>query len=125
MLGAEFDKAMTVAKLKGARDRKSAEAGCRIEGRKGFAVTNPEAVALAKRLRRASPKTGERRSLRDISALLAEAGHLSADAGESQLGVSNALCGLGAGFSGGPQWSLRRHALQPVDGRPAAAATKA
>jgi DNA invertase Pin-like site-specific DNA recombinase len=74
---AEFDKAMTVAKLKGARDRKSAEAGRRIEGRKGFAVTNPEAVALAKRLRRASPKTGERRSLRDISALLAEAGHLN------------------------------------------------
>jgi hypothetical protein len=34
-------------------------------------------VALAKRLRRASPKTGERRSLRDISALLAEAGHLN------------------------------------------------
>jgi DNA invertase Pin-like site-specific DNA recombinase len=36
---AEFDKAMTVAKLKGARDRKSAEAGRRIEGRKGFSVT--------------------------------------------------------------------------------------
>src|SRR5687768_9023277 len=74
---AEFDKAITVAKLKGARDRKSVEAGRRIEGRKGFNVTHPEAVALAKRLRRASPKTGERRSLRDISALLAEAGHLN------------------------------------------------
>jgi hypothetical protein len=34
-------------------------------------------VALAKRLRWASPKTGERRSLRDISAMLAEAGHLN------------------------------------------------
>ena len=73
---AEFDKAMIVAKLRGARDRKSAEAGRRIEGRKGF-VTHPEAVALAKRLRRASPKTGERRSLRAISAMLAEARHLN------------------------------------------------
>ena len=43
----------------------------------GRASHHPEAVALAKRLRRASPKTGERRSLRDISALLAEAGHLN------------------------------------------------
>ena len=65
---------MTVAKLKG--DRKSAEAGRRIEGRNGFSVTHPEAVALAKRLRRASPETGARRSLRDISALLAAEGHL-------------------------------------------------
>ena len=32
---------------------------------------------LAKRLRRAGPKTGERRSLRAISAMLAEAGHLN------------------------------------------------
>jgi hypothetical protein len=63
---------MTIAKLKGAQDRKSVEAGRRIEGRKGLSITHPEAVALAKRLRRASPKTGERRSLRDISAILAE-----------------------------------------------------
>jgi hypothetical protein len=63
----------TVAKLKGARDRKSAEAGRRIEARKGFSVTHPEALAL----RRASSKTGERRSLRAISALLSEAGHLN------------------------------------------------
>lgn len=79
VLGAmgELDKAMTVAKLKGARDRKSAEAGRRIEGRKGFAETHPKAVALAKRLRRASPKTGERRSLREISKLLAEANCLN------------------------------------------------
>jgi DNA invertase Pin-like site-specific DNA recombinase len=31
----EFEKAMLVAKLKGARDRASAKAGKRIEGRKG------------------------------------------------------------------------------------------
>jgi hypothetical protein len=36
---------------------------------------NPEAVALAKKLRRASP--GKRRSLRRISAELAAAGHLN------------------------------------------------
>jgi hypothetical protein len=35
----------------------------------------PEAVRLAKKLRRANPKTGKRRSLRDISAELAKAGH--------------------------------------------------
>ena len=34
----------------------------------------PEAVALAKRLHRASPKTGKRMSLRKIAAALAEAG---------------------------------------------------
>ena len=34
-----------------------------------------EIVALAKRLRRANPKTGERLSFRQISARLAEAGH--------------------------------------------------
>lgn len=61
----------------GTRGRKSARAGRRVEGRKRFAITNPKAAALAKRLRRASPKTGERRSLRDISALLGEAGHLN------------------------------------------------
>jgi hypothetical protein len=36
-----------------------------------------EAVEMAKRLRRASPKTGERRSLRRISAELAAAGYLN------------------------------------------------
>ena len=37
----------------------------------------PEAVALAKRLHRASPKTGKRMSLRKIAAALTEAGHLN------------------------------------------------
>ena len=36
-----------------------------------------EAVALAKRLHRASPKTGKRMSLRKIAAALTEAGHLN------------------------------------------------
>jgi DNA invertase Pin-like site-specific DNA recombinase len=79
VLGAvsEFDKAMTVAKLKGARDRKRLATGKKVEGRKALHEINPEAVLLAKKLRRASPKTGERRSLRKIAAMLAGAGHLN------------------------------------------------
>jgi DNA invertase Pin-like site-specific DNA recombinase len=73
---AEFDKAMIVTKLRVARERKRAANG-KCEGRKSFAEAKPEVVALAKRLRRASPKTGERRSLRRISAELASAGHLN------------------------------------------------
>lgn len=71
---AQLEKARLVSKLKVARDRKSAVAGRRIEGRKGLAQTNPEAVKMAKRLHRASPKTGERMSLRKIAAALFEAG---------------------------------------------------
>ena len=46
ILGAvsEFEKANLVAKLRGARDRASAAAGRRIEGRKGYAETNPKLV---------------------------------------------------------------------------------
>ena len=55
---AQHEKARLVAKLKGARDRRSAEAGRRIEGRKGYAETKPELVRKAKRLARRSPKTG-------------------------------------------------------------------
>jgi hypothetical protein len=47
MLGAisEFDKAMTVARLRGARERKRRERG-KCEGRKSHAERNPELVAL-------------------------------------------------------------------------------
>jgi len=57
VLGAisEFDKAMTVAKLRGARERKRREAG-KCEGRKSHAERNPELVALAKRLHRQKPE---------------------------------------------------------------------
>jgi len=81
---AQFEKAALVAKLKGARDRKRRETG-KAEGRKhrierlgaDDAEKFAEAVAMAKRLRRASPKTGERRSLREIAAELEAAGHLN------------------------------------------------
>lgn len=72
---AEYEKARLVAKLKGARDRKSAAAGERVEGRKGYGETNPELVREAKRLARKNPKTGKARSLREIAAELAELGH--------------------------------------------------
>ena len=81
ILGAvsEFEKANLVAKLKGARDRKSAAEGQRIEGRKGYRETNPELVREAKRLARKNPKTGEVRSLREIAAALAELGHTTSN----------------------------------------------
>jgi len=77
VLGAisEFDKAMTVAKLRGARERKRRDAG-KCEGRKSHAERNPELVALAKRLHRQKPKGG-RMSLRAISAKLATQGFLN------------------------------------------------
>jgi len=67
----QFEKAMVVSKLKGARDRKSAEKGHRIEGRKPLAETKPEAVAKAKQLHK------EHYSLREIAAELAAEGHLN------------------------------------------------
>ena len=52
MAVAEFDKAMTVAKLKDARDRarRMSENDTR-EGRKSYEERNPQMVALAKHLR--------------------------------------------------------------------------
>jgi hypothetical protein len=70
---AEFDKAMTVAKLRGARDRKRKTHG-KCEGRNSLAEMHPAVVREAKRLGRASPKSGERRSLRKIAAELAKIG---------------------------------------------------
>jgi DNA invertase Pin-like site-specific DNA recombinase len=76
---AEFDKAMTVAKLRGARERKRREHG-KCEGRKGHYELRPAAVRMAKHLAQAS-RTGERRSLRRIAAEMAGMGYLN-DAGK-------------------------------------------
>jgi DNA invertase Pin-like site-specific DNA recombinase len=75
ILGAvsEFDKAMVVAKLKGARERKRVITGKKVEGRKSHAELRPELVALVRQLRRKRPKGGQR-SLREISAELAARG---------------------------------------------------
>jgi DNA invertase Pin-like site-specific DNA recombinase len=84
----QLEKTRLVKKLKAARDRKS-KAGKRVEGRKSRrerlrqAKGEPatarldEAVALARRLRRANPITHKRMSLRKISTELAAAGHLN------------------------------------------------
>ena len=77
VLGAisEFDKAMTVAKLRGARERKRRDTG-KCEGRKSHAELQPELVALVRQLRRRRPKGGQR-SLREISAELAVRGFIN------------------------------------------------
>lgn len=66
-----FDRRQTVEKLKAARDRKSAQLGRRIEGRKPVADAT---IQEAKRLYRRSPKTGKRRTLRKIAEALANKG---------------------------------------------------
>jgi DNA invertase Pin-like site-specific DNA recombinase len=73
---AQFEKASLVAKLKAARDRRRVRDG-KCEGRRSHIEINPELVALAKRLRRRNPKTGERKSLRAIAAELAKLGHVN------------------------------------------------
>jgi DNA invertase Pin-like site-specific DNA recombinase len=74
---AEFEKASLVLKLRGARDRRSAALGRRVEGRKGYGSTDPELVRQAKRLARRNPRTGEKRSLRAVAAELAGLGFLN------------------------------------------------
>lgn len=82
---AEFDKVMTVAKLRGARERMRKTGKVKMldgkrgkcEGRKALHETAPEAVLMAKRLRRASPLNGERMSLQRIAEHLAEAGYVN------------------------------------------------
>jgi hypothetical protein len=74
---AELDKAMTVAKLRGAaRERRRRQDGW-CEGAAPLHVRYPEAVRMAKRLHRANPVTGKRRSLRKISEELAAAGYVT------------------------------------------------
>jgi DNA invertase Pin-like site-specific DNA recombinase len=69
---AQLDKAMTVAKLRGARERKRRATG-KCEGRKSLAELRPDVVALARELRRWRPKP----TLRAIATELAARGHLA------------------------------------------------
>lgn len=72
----EFEKGLLVDKLRGARDRKSAAAGERIEGRKDWkALRNPVAIAAAREARTRGL------SLRQIAGELASRG-LCADSGK-------------------------------------------
>ena len=92
---AEFEKANLVAKLRGARDRKSAAAGGRIEGRKGYAETAPELVREARRLARKNPVTGKARSLRRIAEELAALGHKTEQGNPFSAGQVARLIGRG------------------------------
>jgi DNA invertase Pin-like site-specific DNA recombinase len=78
ILGAvsQFEKAMLVAKLRGARERKKREFG-KCGGRLNYAERSPEMVALARKLAR-YPVNGRKRSLRQIANELAKAGFLAA-----------------------------------------------
>ena len=67
---AQFDKAMTVAKLRGARERKRRKTGLKVEGRKSYAEANPKLVELTYQLSEQRPRL----SLREISASLASQG---------------------------------------------------
>jgi DNA invertase Pin-like site-specific DNA recombinase len=71
----QLEKTRLVKKLRAARERKRQSGDPRWTGRKPHAKKHPEVVAMAKRLRRASPVTGKRRSLRKIAVELAAAGH--------------------------------------------------
>ena len=82
---AEFQKDELVLKLRGARRRKreiNKKAGVittdgegKVEGRKSYQETNPELIKEAKRLARRNPKTGKKRSLREISTELEKLGY--------------------------------------------------
>jgi DNA invertase Pin-like site-specific DNA recombinase len=69
---AEFDKAMTVAKLKGARDRVRRRVG-KCEGRKSYAERDPGMIALAKEIK----GRGGRVSLREVAAELETNGYVT------------------------------------------------
>ena len=69
-MAGQFEKAMLVSKLRGARERKRAT-GVKVEGRKSHQEKRPEVVALAKQMQR------KHLSLREISAALFAAGHTS------------------------------------------------
>jgi DNA invertase Pin-like site-specific DNA recombinase len=67
---AQFEKAMVVSKLRGARERLRAANG-KCEGRKSHVELNPSLVREVHNLRRQSPRTGKRRSYREIARVLA------------------------------------------------------
>ena len=71
----QFEKAMLVAKLRGARERKKAVTG-KCGGRKSYVERDAATVALAKRLAR-YPVNGRKRSLREIAAELEAGGRVA------------------------------------------------
>lgn len=89
----QFEKASTVAKLRGARDRRRAAVG-KCEGRKSHAELRPEAVCLARKLRRKNPATGKRRSYRDIARELDRAGMLNSQGKQFHASAVRSMVGI-------------------------------
>jgi hypothetical protein len=107
VLGAisEFDKAMTVAKLRGARERKRRQAG-KWEGRKSHAERNPELLGLAKRLHRQKPKERRMSLQRERPPFAAASQHCCGSAaplanGRPPLWLEDGLAGCPMGLCGG------------------------
>ncbi|WP_082953900.1 recombinase family protein [Mesorhizobium sp. AA23] len=75
---AEFEKAMLVEKLRGARERKRMATGRKVGGRKNYAEIDggPKMIALAKKLHRYSVN-GKRRTLAEIAEALEYEGFVS------------------------------------------------
>ncbi|MGX5842682.1 recombinase family protein [Mesorhizobium sp. ArgA1] len=75
---AEFEKAMLVEKLRGARERKRITTGMKVGGRKNYSEIEGgvEMIALAKKLHR-YPVNGRRRTLAEIAEALENGGFLS------------------------------------------------
>ena len=88
----QLERTRLVKKLASARARKKARTG-RCEGRIPLAAKQPEALALARKLRRANPITGKRMSFRDIADKLAEAGHTAASGNSLSPSVVKRLLG--------------------------------
>lgn len=80
---ADFDRLVTVQKLRAARDRKSREAGRRIEGQRQFGSRPSERPTLARmRELRRKPRSGERMSFAKIAATLNAEGHATRHGGQ-------------------------------------------
>lgn len=75
---AQYEKARLVGKLRSARDRKSADAGKRIEGRKGFKGHQPEIYDVLKAILAETPAGMPRPTLRVLAQELAARGFHSA-----------------------------------------------
>lgn len=87
---AEYDKEITVLKLRAARERKRAKVG-KCEGRKSIKEVNPETLALIKTLRR-KPRGGTRKTYPKIAAELNAAGHTTVSGKPFTAGNVQQIC---------------------------------
>jgi DNA invertase Pin-like site-specific DNA recombinase len=99
---AQYEKARLVARLRRAREVKG-----KLGGRKSLAETRPEVVELARRLRHT--RSGKQRSLREISAELAQRGFVAKKTGRpfEAAQVSRMLTGWAASAAEGAAYVRR------------------